>query len=68
MIILITSGEAWSKERMGGGTNCNIGTDGGVRATVVDMRRDCRVGVEREIKWPGVGVGRKAKLWFNVDG
>ena len=52
----------------GGGTNRNIGTDGGVRATVVDMRRDCRVGVKRKIKWPGLGVGRKAKLWFNVDG
>ena len=45
----------------GGGTNRNIGTNGGVRATMVDMRQDCRVGVERKIEWPGVGVGRKAK-------
>ncbi len=52
----------------GWGTNRNIGTDGGVRSTVVDMQWDCRVGVERKIKWPGVGVGRKTKLWLNVDG
>ena len=52
----------------GGGANRNIGTNDGVRATVVDMRRDSKVGVERKIEWPGVGVGRKAKLWLNVDG
>ncbi len=50
-----------------GATNCNIGNDGGVRATVVDMRRDGRVGVERKIEWSGVGVGRKAKLWLDID-
>ena len=52
----------------GGATNCNIGTNGGVRATVVDMRRDGRVGVERKIEWLGVRVGRKAELWFDIDG
>ncbi len=52
----------------GGSTNCNIGTNGGVRAAVVDMRWDGRVGVEGKIEWSGVGVRQKAELWLDIDG
>jgi len=47
--------------------DCNIGTDGGIGAAVVDVWWDGGVGVEGYVEGAGVGVGREAKLWFDVD-
>ena len=49
-------------------TDRNIGTDGGVGASVVGVWWNGRVGVEDYVKGVGVGVGGEAKLQFDVDG